>query len=62
MKTMTVAELIAKLQTFPQDLHVEMAMNMEYQEAVTPDMVIEYHCDYTDRRYVLIDDTAPYDN
>ena len=56
---MTVAELIAKLRTLPQDLEVEMAMNQEYQEAVTPDMIIEYE-DIFGRRYVLIDDTAPY--
>ena len=57
---MTVAELIAKLQTMPQDLEVEMAMNQEYQEAVTEDMVVieEYKC----RRYVIIDDCAPHRN
>ena len=37
---MTVAELIAKLQTLPQDLPVEMAMHQEYQEAVDADMVV----------------------
>jgi hypothetical protein len=53
---MTVAELIAVLQTMPQDLQVEMAMRMEYQEAVTPDMVVIQ--EYDGRRYVLIDDCA----
>jgi hypothetical protein len=56
---MTVAELIAKLQTMPQDIEVEMAMHQEYQEAVTADMIIECR-DWHGRRYVLIDDTAPY--
>jgi hypothetical protein len=55
---MTVAELIAKLQTMPQDYEVEMGMNQEYQEAVTADMVVIQ--EYNGRRYVLIDDTAPY--
>ncbi len=55
---MTVAEMIAKLQTLPQDLEVEMGMNQEYQEAVTADMVVIQ--EYNGRRYVIIDDTAPY--
>jgi hypothetical protein len=58
MKTMTVAELIAKLQTMPQDFEVEMSMNQEYQEAVTEDMVVIQ--EYDGRRYVLIDDCARY--
>lgn len=37
---MTVSELIAILQTMPQDLPVEMGMNMEYQCPVTPDMLV----------------------
>ena len=54
---MTVAELIAKLQTLPQDYEVEMGMNQEYQEAVTADMVVIQ--EYNGRRYVIIDDCAP---
>jgi hypothetical protein len=55
---MTVAELIAKLQTLPQDYEVEMGMNQEYQEAVTEDMVVIE--EYRGRRYVIIDDCARY--
>ncbi len=55
---MTVAELIAILQTMPQDLEVEMGMNQEYQEAVTEDMVVIE--EYNGRRYVIIDDCAPH--
>jgi hypothetical protein len=55
---MTVAELIAKLQTLPQDLPVDMSMNQEYQNPVTPDMVVVQEFD--GRRYVCIDDCAEY--
>ena len=51
-KDMTVAELIALLQVFPQDLHVEMSMNGEYQEIVKPDMIeVE---EFRGRRYLII--------
>jgi hypothetical protein len=55
---MTVAELIAVLQKMPQDLPVDMSMNQEYQEAVTPGMVVIQ--EYDGRRYVCIDDCAKY--
>ena len=55
---MTVAEMIAKLRTLPQDLPVEMAMHQEYQVAVTPNMVVIQ--EFAGQRYVCIDDTAPY--
>ena len=42
-KTMTVAELISKLQTLPQDAIVRMSMNSEYECVVDDDMV--YWCD-----------------
>ena len=50
-----VAELIAILQTLPQDLPVQMAMNMEYQSPVDKDM-IEVQT-FNDRSYVVITDT-----
>jgi hypothetical protein len=40
---MTVAELISKLQTLPQDAIVRMSMNDEYECKVDDDMV--YWCD-----------------
>jgi hypothetical protein len=57
-KTLTVAELIAHLQTLDQDLPVEMGMNLEYQCAVSRDM-LEVH-DYDGRRYLCITDTPGY--
>lgn len=39
---MTVAQLIAKLQTLPQDATVRMSMNSEYECKVEPDMVYEF--------------------
>ena len=39
---MTVAELIAKLQTLPQDAIVRMSMNREYECKVYADMVYEF--------------------
>lgn len=39
---MTVAELIAKLQTLPQDAVVRMSMNDEYECKVDADMVYEF--------------------
>ena len=51
---MTVAELIAVLRELPQDLPVEMSMNMEYQCPVSADMVVVE--DYRGERYVCIND------
>ena len=53
---MNVAELIAVLRELPQDLPVEMSMNMEYQCPVSADMVVveDYHL--TGERYVCIND------
>lgn len=42
---MTVAQLIAKLQTFPQDVTVRMSMNSEYECGVDTDMVYLYTCE-----------------
>ena len=55
---LTVAELIALLQNLPQDLPVEMGMNLEYQTAVTVDM-LEVQ-EYDGRRYLCITDTPGY--
>jgi hypothetical protein len=51
---MNVAELIAVLRELPQDLPVEMSMNMEYQCPVSADMVVVE--DYRGERYVCIND------
>ena len=56
---MTVAELIARLQTFPQDLEVQMSMHMEYQEVVKPHFLYVYTGRYTDETILMIDDAAP---
>jgi hypothetical protein len=56
---MTVAELIARLQTFPQDLEVQMSMSMEYQEVVEPHFLYVYTGRYTDKPILMIDDAAP---
>ena len=57
---MTVAELIARLQTFPQDLEVRMSMHMEYEEAIEPHFLYTYKGRYTDKPTVLMrDDAAP---
>jgi hypothetical protein len=53
-KNLTVAELIAILSKMPQDLEVEMGMNMEYQCGVTADM-IEVET-FDGRSYVCITD------
>jgi hypothetical protein len=53
--TLTVAKLIAILSKMPQDLPVEMAMNMEYQSEVSADMVEVQ--EYDGRRYLCITDT-----
>ena len=57
-KTLTVAELIAILSRMPQDLEVEMGMNMEYQCGVSQDMVEV--TEFDGRRYVCITDTPGY--
>lgn len=42
---MTVADLIARLQTFNPNLPVRMTMNGEYEAAVRPDMVfVDDYC------------------
>ena len=51
----TVAELIAILQTMPQDMGVQMSMNMEYQSRVRSDMV-EVFTREDGSQYVLITD------
>ena len=53
--TLTVANLIAILSKMPQDLPVEMGMNMEYQCGVSADMVEVQK--YDGRRYLCITDT-----
>jgi len=53
--TLTVAKLIAILSKMPQDLPVEMGMNMEYQCGVSADMVEVQ--EYGGRRYLCITDT-----
>ena len=58
-KTLTVAELIAILSKMPQDLHVEMGMNMEYQSGVTADMVEVFETMEGDK-FVYITDTPGY--
>ena len=57
-KNLTVAELIEILRKMPQGLEVEMAMNMEYQNGVTEDMVVVEK--YDGRSYVCITDTPRY--
>jgi 5,10-methylenetetrahydrofolate reductase len=57
-KNLTVAELIEILRKMPQGLEVEMAMNMEYQNGVTEDMVVVET--YDGRSYVCITDTPRY--
>lgn len=51
----TVAELVAILQTMPQDMEVQMSMNMEYQSRVRSDMV-EVFTREDGSQYVLITD------
>jgi hypothetical protein len=55
---LTVAELIEILRKMPQGIEVEMAMNMEYQNGVTADMVEVQ--EYDGRRYLCITDTPGY--
>jgi len=52
---LTVAKLIAILSKMPQDLPVEMSMNMEYQCGVSADMVEVQEFD--GRQYLCITDT-----
>jgi hypothetical protein len=56
---LTVAELIEILRKMPQGIEVEMAMNMEYQNGVTADMVEVQ--EYDGRRYLCITDTPDCD-
>ena len=56
---LTVAELIAILQTMPQDMGVQMSMNMEYQGRVCADMV-EIYNGRDGGPYVLITDCPGY--
>ena len=51
----TVSELIAILQTMPQDMEVQMSMNMEYQSRVRSDFV-ELFTREDGSQYVLITD------
>jgi hypothetical protein len=51
----TVSELIAILQGMPQDMPVQMSMNMEYQGLVCSDMV-EVFTREDGSQYVLITD------
>ena len=51
----TVSELIQILQSMPQDMPVQMSMNMEYQSRVTSDMV-EVFTREDGSQYVLITD------
>jgi hypothetical protein len=58
-RTLTVAELIAVLSRMPQDLPVEMGMNMEYQCGVSADMVEVFETAEGDR-ICYITDTPGY--
>ncbi len=51
---MTVAQLIAKLQTLPPYAIVRMSMNSEYECVVDPDMVYECEGEFSGR-HVRID-------
>ena len=52
--TLTVSQLIEILSRMPQDLPVEMGMNMEYQSPVSADMI---QVDtYEGRSYLMITD------
>lgn len=51
----TVSELIEILRTMPQDLPVQMSMNMEYQSRIRSDFVEIYTRD-DGSQYVLITD------
>jgi hypothetical protein len=58
-KTLTVAELIAILSKMPQDLPVEMGMNMEYQCGVSADMVEVFETS-EGSKFLYITDTPGY--
>lgn len=58
-KTLTVAELIAILSKMPQDLPVEMGMNMEYQCGVSADMVEVFETS-EGTKFLYITDTPGY--
>jgi len=58
-KTLTVAELIAVLSKMPQDLPVEMGMNMEYQCGVSADMVEVFETS-EGSKFLYITDTPGY--
>jgi hypothetical protein len=58
-KTLTVAELIAILSRMPQDLPVEMGMNMEYQCGVSADMVEVFETS-EGSKFLYITDTPGY--
>ena len=58
-KTLTVAELIAVLSKMPQDLPVEMGMNMEYQCGVSADMVEVFETS-EGRKFLYLTDTPGY--
>ena len=59
MTALTVRQLIEVLSTMPQDLPVEMGMNMEYQSPVEADMV-EVFTTHDGRQFVYITDTPGY--
>ncbi len=59
MTALTVRELIEVLSRLPQDLPVEMGMNMEYQSPVERDMV-EVFTTAEGRQFVYITDTPGY--
>jgi len=58
MNGLTVAELIEILKEMPQNLKVQMSMNLEYQCDVEAGMVnIE---EYNGKQYVCINDASDY--
>jgi len=59
MTAITVAQMIEILSRLPQDLPVEMGMNMEYQSPVEADM-IEVFTTHEGRQFVYITDTPGY--
>jgi len=58
MTALTVAQMIEILSRLPQDLPVEMGMNMEYQAPVEADMIEV--AEFEGRQYVCITDTPGY--
>jgi hypothetical protein len=59
MTALTVAQMIEILSRLPQDLPVEMGMNMEYQSPVEADM-IEVFTTSEGHQFVYITDTPGY--